>query len=130
MKVNELDFRVTNANDLSFELLVDGSGIEGLEEADNRSIPSWEFETAELPNYFNHFKKRQEHLLGICSCGHSGCGAAGCVLKKDSSFVYFTNIFIDGLELPDDYQLVFTRENYESVMERIQQEIRRFSQNA
>jgi hypothetical protein len=130
MKVNELDFRVTNDNDLSFELLVDGSGIEGLEEADNRNIPYWLFETDELPDDYNHFLKRQQYLIGVCSCGESGCGAAGCVVNKDSDYVYFTNIFIDGRELPTNYQFVFKRENYESVMESIQQKVSRFRQNA
>ena len=126
MNFNYLDFRVTNENDFSVELLVDGNGIEGLEKADDRAIPYWLFERDDLPSFFNEFRKREEHILGVCSCGEAGCGSAGCVLVKDAERVYFKEIFVDGLRFPIDFQFTFSRENYESVMKQIQQMIERF----
>lgn len=124
--LNHLDYRVTTDNDLSFELLVDGKVVERLGQV--RAIPYWLFEKEDLPSYFNYFRKREEHLLGVCSCGESGCGSAGCVIEKDSDHVRFGEIFVDGYTFPSDYGFRFGREKDEMVMRRITEEVRRFKE--
>lgn len=115
---NQLDFCVTEANGLSIELLVNGELIDRLEEGGNRAIPYFYFED-DLPNYFNYFRGRKEFLLGVCSCGESGCGAAGCVVVKDDEYVFFRELFVDGYEFPKDFEFKFARANYDEVVERI-----------
>ena len=126
--LNNLDYRTTTDNDLSFELLVDGKLIERLELGDNRAIPYWLFEKDDLPSYFNHYRQREEHLLGVCSCGESGCGSAGCVIEKDSECVKFGEIFVDGFTFPSDYGFRFARENYDDVIHRISEDLRKFKE--
>jgi hypothetical protein len=123
---NHLDYRITDNNDLSFELLVDGKMIERMEESDVRSIPYWLFKGQDLPSFIHNFKQREWHVLGVCSCGEAGCGSAGCTLEKDEKVVTFREIFVDGFDFPDEYQIRFTRENYESVISRIVDEIEKF----
>ena len=126
--MNHLDYRATTDNDLSFELLIDGKLIERLEESGDKAIPYWLFEKGDLPSYFNHYRQREEHLLGVCSCGESGCGSAGCVIEKDSEHVRFGEIFVDGFTFPSDYGFQFARENYDDVMRRIGEDLRKFKE--
>ena len=125
--MNHLDFRTTNDNDLSIELLVDGRPIEGLADGGDTSIPHWLFEGLDLPNYLSVDRGGNIYLLGVCSCGEHGCGAAGCFVEKDAETVTFYEIFIDGFCFPPEFQFQFTRENYDSVMKRISDEIATFS---
>lgn len=134
MKLNKLSFRVVEVEgehipNFSIELIIDDKPLGILFDTQDNKIPHWYVEedlTAnylysgeDLPSYYDNYKNKEIHLIGVCSCGESGCGCLGCVIKKDGDVVTFREIFNDGLEFPKDLEFKFSRDNYDAVVKEI-----------
>ncbi len=125
MKFNKLSYRCLEDDYLSIELLIDEKPVEGLAEADYRAIPFYDFETNELPHYYNEFEGFELYILGVCSCGVEGCGSAVCEIVREKDYVVFRN-FRYGHSLPKNAEFRFTHENYDSVMKAIFEDIEKY----
>lgn len=125
MKLNKLSYRLLDDDYLCIELLIDGNPIEGLAEADNKAIPFYDFETNELPHYYNEFEGAELYILGVCSCGVEGCGNAVCEITQEKDCVVFQN-FRYGHSLPKGTEFRFTHENYDSVMREIFEDVENY----
>lgn len=121
MKFNKLNYRCLEDDYLSIELLIDEKPIEGLIEADNRAIPFYFFDKDGLPQGYHE----KDYLLGVCSCGDSGCGSAECEIFRGEDCIVFHN-FKYGHSLPKDAEFRFSHENYYSVMKSIIEEVKKY----
>lgn len=135
MKLSKLGYRIVEPNDqtikevyfvdfadsptISFELLIDEKSVSSLLKANNKAIPYYYFEKDDLPFYFHNYRNKEVHIIGVRSCGESGCGESTCVLDKNEDFVIFKEIYKDGFEFPKDFNFKFSRGNYDSVINEI-----------
>jgi len=135
MKLNELSYRIEEEKDsrspkLWFELLIDGESIEKLL-GDEKAIPHYYFEDVEndLPFYIN-FEGKKLHLLGVCICGHDGCGSIDCEIEKDNDFVDFKVFYPEGgYKPPEDIKFRFSRGNYDFVISEIKRKAREYKES-
>ena len=121
---NKLDFQKKIIEDedspkLLFELVIDGIPLGHLLNTDDNKIPHWYFEKEDLTSYLNEFSDKTDYVIGVCSCGESGCGCLGCEVLKDNKVVWRKNIFNDGYKYPRNLKFQFSRENYDEVMQKI-----------
>jgi len=123
--MNKLDFRVIKHKEekfslgISFELIIDGIEIGKLLKTEENQISHWYFEKADLESYYNEFADKTDYVIGVCSCGESGCGMLGCEISKNDAVVVMKNMFNDGKKYGDKLKFRFSRENYDDVMQRI-----------
>ncbi len=133
MKVNKLSFQTEEEKGnrfpkLWFELFVDGESIKKLI-SDEKAIPHYYFDESEnehfeeseknLPYEINYEGKKL-YLLGVCICGHAGCGSTQAELEKSEDFVDLKVFFPSGgYQPPEEIKFSFARENYESVIDEI-----------
>ena len=122
--VNRLDFQKniiedTDPPELLFELVIDGIPLGQLLNTDDNKIPRWYFEKEDLTSYYNDFRDKTDYVIGVCSCGESGCGMLGCEVTKNDDVVEWKNIFNDGYDHAKNLKFRFARKNYDEVMQKI-----------
>ena len=133
MKVNRLSFQTEEEKDtrspkLWFELIIDDEPIEKFI-GEDKAIPHYYFDESEN-DYFNESEKnlpyeinnegKKLYLLGVCICGHAGCGSIEAELEKDMDFVDLKVFYPSGgYQPPGEIKFRFARENYESVINAI-----------
>ncbi len=131
-ELNKLSYQVEEDEKRSrlwFELLVDGETVENLIK-DEKAIPHYYFEDDEndLPYYINYENKKL-HFLGVCICGHDGCGNIACEMEKDENFVNLKVFFYgSGYKPAEDIKFRFSRENYDSVIGEIRKRAKEYKE--
>lgn len=124
---NQLSVKVTEANGLSFELLVDGAPLSEKLQDGNAGIPYWMVED-DLPTFPPLQKVSPNSALRIvtvCDCGEYGCGHAHCRIIKSESEVVFDQFQGDLREEHKGLRLTFSRKNYDEVTRFVVDEARR-----
>jgi hypothetical protein len=88
--MNTLDYRVSDQNDLSFELLFDGQPLSELIGAKDTPIPFWLFKEgmSQLPPYSPQ-RGDEVRIVAVCSCGVYGCGRSLCQVVHEEDVVVF-----------------------------------------
>ncbi|MGI8467464.1 MAG: hypothetical protein ACR2N3_03345 [Pyrinomonadaceae bacterium] len=132
MELNKLSYQTEETNArrsiLWFELLIDGETVEKLIE-DEKAIPYYLFEDedVDLPALFDYEDKKY-HIIGVCTCGHFGCGSTDCEIEKDENFVNLKVIFRGSYKPPKDFKFKFSRENYDSVIGEIKKRAKEYKE--
>ena len=127
--MNELAYRRTDENGLSFELLVDGDRLGDLVGAQDAAIPYWIIDD-DLPYFPPQGASHHPELriVAVCSCGEYGCGHTQCrVIRADDSVV-FRDFDMDCT--PDGHrkQFTFARDNYDHVIAQIVDDAQQYKQ--
>lgn len=118
--MNTLDYRCTDDNGLSFELLVDGQPLGVLVGARDTAIPYWIIED-DLPYFPPHGTKHDPDLriVAVCSCGEYGCGHTRCRILRSDELVIISDFDLDCSREGRIKQFTFIRKNYEAVVSNI-----------
>ena len=122
MEINQLDFQkieYKSEPELSFELIIDGIPVGQLLKTNENEIPHWYFDKEEFSSYYSDFHKKTFHLIGVCSCGESGCGQLGCEVVKEEDFIILENLFNDGFRYKPELKFTFSRGNYNEVIRKM-----------
>lgn len=132
--LNVLSYRIIENDSkytekLLFELLIDGQPICGnLAETGDNAIPYYEFENGDLPYFREEYKSVRQYIIAVCVCGNSGCGSESCQIIKQGDYVIFKD-FSSGCSLStENYEFIFSRENYDSVINQILKRINEFEE--
>ena len=86
--MNKLSYRCTEDNGLSIELLIDGQPLVELVDLGDTLIPYYLFE-GDLPLGYWGAGDPSIRCIGVCICGHAGCGAAECRVMREGDVVVF-----------------------------------------
>ena len=123
--MNTLDYRCTEDNGLSFELLVDGQPLGELVGARDKAIPYWIIE-ADLPTIPPHGAAHDPELriVAVCSCGEYGCGHTRCRVIRSQGVVVFRDFELDCSPEGRLKEFTFSRANYEAVIATIVAKVR------
>lgn len=90
--MNTLSFRTTEDHGLSIELLIDGQPLAQMFPDDpDTKIPYYDFEGG-LPLGYWGQEDSSIKCIGVCICGHSGCGRTECRVVREGETVVFRNI--------------------------------------
>jgi hypothetical protein len=83
--MNELTYRTSAENGLTFDLIVDGKPLPQLAEGHYAGIPYWIIEN-DLPNWEPEPPCKQDcdRVVSVCECGEYGCGHTRCRIEKSS----------------------------------------------
>ena len=128
--MNTLSFRTTDDNGLSIELLIDGEPLSKLSPDDeDTKIPYYDFE-GDLPLGYWGRDDASIKCIGVCICGHSGCGSTECRVVREGNTVVFRNIsgcVNPNFPKPDDgKEFRVTSDNYDSVIAGIMDEVKNY----
>ncbi|HEY1379615.1 MAG TPA: hypothetical protein VGF55_22620 [Gemmataceae bacterium] len=118
--MNILDYRCTEDNGLSFELIVDGQLLGDLIGSRDRAFPSWIVED-DLP-YDPPYSKEHDpelRIVTVCSCGEYGCGCSKCRVIRVGEAVVFQEFEGDVSAEGAQKAFQFSRANYDSVVKAI-----------
>lgn len=134
MKLNKLSYQIEEEKDsfqsnLWFELLIDGEPVEKLF-GDEKAIPHFYFvedDEIDLPLAFN-YENKKFHLLGVCTCGHSGCGSTNCEIEKDENFANLKVPIYREFKLASELKFRFSRNNYDSVISEIKKRAKEYNE--
>ena len=128
--MNELAYRRTDENGLSFELLIDGDRLGDLVGAQDAAIPYWIIED-DLPSFPPQGSSQHPELriVAVCSCGEYGCGHTQCRVIRTEDGVVFRDFDIDCTPEGSRKRFAFTRDNYDHVVGEIVDAARRYKQH-
>jgi hypothetical protein len=115
--MNVLDYRTSDENGLSFELLVDGQPLGTLVGARDTMIPYWIIED-DLPYFPPHGPRHDSdvRIVTVCSCGEYGCGHTECRVIRGNDGVVFRDFDMDCTREGRLTQFTFFRENFDAVV--------------
>jgi hypothetical protein len=127
--MNELGYRRTDENGLSFELLVDGEPLGDIVGAQDAAIPYWIIDD-DLPYLPPHGAARHSEIriVTVCSCGEYGCGHTECRVIRLTDSVVFRDFDMDCTPDGKTKQFTFTPENYDRVVGQIVNEAQKYKQ--
>ena len=92
--MNTLSFRTTEDNGLSIELLIDGQPLAALSPDDeDTKIPFYDFD-GDLPLGYWGQEDASIKCIGVCICGHAGCGGVECRVVRKGDTVIFRDISV------------------------------------
>ena len=114
--MDQIDYRVTKDNGLSFELLVNGNSV-GYESG----IPYWMFQD-DLPTCPSYMVKGVDddlRIVAVCSCGEPGCGSVQCRVDVGPDSVRWFEFDGDPALKEHSIQFVFPRHEYARVISEI-----------
>jgi len=118
--MNELGYRISDENGLSFELLVDGDPLGDVIDSADNEIPYW-IVGDDLPTFPPRSADAEPNvrIVTACSCGEYGCGHSQCHVDKTQNSVVFSRF--DGDCSSDGRKMTFEfpGENYHSVVSEI-----------
>lgn len=119
-QMNTLDYRVSDQNGLSFELVFDGQPLSELIGARDTPIPFWLFEKgmADLPPYSPE-RGDEVRIVAVCSCGEYGCGRSLCRVVREDDSVLFRDFEGDLGSDKSMKEFRVSPDNYSSVISRI-----------
>ncbi len=125
--MNTLSFRTTEDHGLSIELLIDGQPLVELVDLGDTLIPYYDFE-GDLPLGYWGADDPSIKCIGICICGHAGCGAAECRVMREGDVVVFRDFsscvnpkFPEKNKERKEFRV--TSDNYDSVIAGIMDEV-------
>jgi hypothetical protein len=128
--MNTLSFRTTEDYGLSIELLIDGQPLAALSpDSEDTKIPYYYFE-GDLPLGYWGQDDASIKCIGVCICGHAGCGSTECRVVREGDMVIFRNI--SGCVNPsypendDGKEFRVTSANYDSVIADIMNEVENY----
>lgn len=118
--MNTLDYRSTDQNGLSFELLVDGQPLDELIGSKDTPIPFWLFDDgmSDLPPYSPE-RDPEIRIIAVCSCGEYGCGRSLCRVVREGDSVVFRDFEGDLGSEKSLKEFRFSSANYSSVVSEI-----------
>jgi hypothetical protein len=118
--MNTLNFRSTDDNGLSFELLIDEEPLGELICVQDLAIPYWIFED-DLPYYPPHSTERESdiRIITVCSCGEYDCGHAQCRIVRNGNNVVFCDFDFDVTAEGSTKVFQFSAVNYDNVIKEI-----------
>lgn len=103
-----------------FQLLVDGQSIGNVPGCVEDVISYWEFENELAPFTKTDNPNDCDRIVGVCSCGHAGCGSTLVRVTKSNGVVRFHEF--SGLQPGETpKELTFTEANYNAVMAQMRQ---------
>jgi len=125
--MNQLAFRRTDDNGLSFELLVDGEPLGDLIGAQDSAIPYWLIDN-DLPGLPPQSASTEPELriVTVCSCGEYGCAHTRCRVIRSKDSVTFCDFDVDCSADGRQKQFTFARSNYDQVIREIVRETHEF----
>jgi hypothetical protein len=115
-----LGYRCTDANGLSFELLVDGRPLGNVVGARDTAIPYW-IVRDELPYWPPDGPQLDPdiRIVCACSCGEYGCGHTQCRVVRKGDEVVFCDFDCDVSAEGSKKEFRFSRANYDAVVAEI-----------
>jgi len=118
--MNQLTFRATNDNGLSFELLVDGLPLGERVGASDWAIPFWIVED-DLPHWPPHGENQdpEVRIVCCCSCGEYGCGHTQCRVIPNGDEIVFRDFKFDASPEGQRQVFRFPAVNYQAVVSEI-----------
>jgi hypothetical protein len=126
--MNTLSFRTIEEHyGLGIELLIDGQPIVELVDLGDTLVPYYDFE-GDLPLGYWSADDPSIKCIGVCVCGHRGCGRAECRVVREGDVVVFRDF--SGCVNPkhepkekDGREFRVTAVNYDSVLADIMKEV-------
>ena len=120
--MNTLSFRITEENDLSFELLVDGESLGTLVDSCDKAIPFWLIED-DFPYFPPYGANRDDakRIVTVCSCGEYGCGHTHCRIQNHADSVVLSDFEFGVTSEGAKKRFQFPRSNYNDVVRQIVQ---------
>lgn len=126
--MNVLNYRTTEENGLSFDLLVDEQPLGRLIGQTDTAIPYWLFD-GDLPHFrrsdIDDFSVRG---ISVCSCGEPGCGCAECRVVFENDTVAFRDFKPDLRPKEKQTKFRFTKANYDRVISEIMKQVRDYQE--
>jgi len=115
--MNTLSYRTTEANGLSFELLVDDRPLGELVGAQDWAFPFWDV-VDDLPRYPPHGESRESEvrIVCCCSCGEYGCGCTECRVLREGDQVVFRDFGSDANREGQGQVFRFAAANFDAVV--------------
>ena len=128
--MNRLDYRTSEENGLSFELLVDGQPLGLLVGARDTIIPYWIIED-DLPYFPPNWKDHDPEIriVTVCSCGDEGCGSTQCRVIREGDLVLFRDFDYDASAEGAKKVFRFSRHNYDAVVAEIVRQAKEYTTN-
>jgi hypothetical protein len=129
--LNTLSYRKRDNNDLSFELIIDGSPFGDLIGEPDMPITYWYFLDEGFDRQLPRSSWRDDgrRLIAVCSCGESGCGHVDCLVELGTELVIFKNFGGDtARDRMSDMEFRFSVENYQMVLSDIVNTAREYHQ--
>ncbi len=111
-----LSYRCTEANGLSFELLVDDQPLGALVGSRDTAFPYWIVEDG-LPRWPPQGPPDdpEVRIVCVCSCGEYGCGHTQCRVIHEGDDVVFHEFTFDVTSEGAQKEFRFGAANYEAV---------------
>src|SRR5262245_40636631 len=111
-----LSYLCTQANGLSFELLVDGQPLGELVGSRDTAFPYWIVED-DIPKYPPIGTANHPGALIVCdcNCGEYGCGHTGCQMTRDGNEVVLKDFDFDVTQEGAKKEFRFSAANYDDV---------------
>jgi hypothetical protein len=116
-RMNTLNYRQTDDNGLSFELLVDGQPLGASVGARGNALPYWIIKD-DLPHLPPHGEEPDPdmRIVSVCSCGEYGCGHTQCRVISDGDFITLCDFDVDVSRGGRQKVFRFERSNYDAVV--------------
>jgi hypothetical protein len=130
--MNVLDYRTSELNGLSFELLVDGQPLGELVGSWDTEIPYY-FISDDLPYYppIGEDHDSEFRIISLCHCGEFGCGHTKCRVIKGEDTVVFRDFDVNTTSVEGSRRVFeFPRSNYDAVVADIVQKASAYASNS